>query len=290
MSELNRGLTTTLQASQGSDISALTNPDPPCSDTDQTGITPGSHFHIDMGFVRGTQYSSIAEDGKLVTSLDGFNSYIIIVDRSTRYTWVILTRSKTPQADLMSKFLAVHGSKTAAQRYIHTDQGGELWRSHQFQQMCKDAGYILQPTASDASFQNGMAERPNRTYGDMMRSLLYGARLGPEYWSWALLHAVYLKNRLHHRATGTTPYQAYTGRKPNLQHLRIFGSPIVSRLPGRRPAKLDHHIAEGIFLGYTATSRNVYYRDNNTRKVKIATHVTFDEAGYTLNPAQRNPT
>jgi len=131
-----------------------------------------------------------------------------------------------------------------------------------------------------------MAERPNRTFGDMMRSLLHGARLGPEYWSWALLHAVYLKNHLPHRAIGTTPYQAYTGRKPDLHHLKIFGSPIVSRLPGQRPAKLDHHIAEGIFLGYTATSHNIYYRDKNTKKVKIAMHVTFDEAGYTLVPAQ----
>ncbi|MFN9981938.1 MAG: hypothetical protein ACK53Y_18575, partial [bacterium] len=84
----------------------------------------------------------------------------------------------------------MHGSKSAAQRYIRTDQGGELWRSHLFQQMCKDLNFIPQPTASDASFQNGMAERPNQTFGDMMRSMLHGANLGPEYWSWALLHAV----------------------------------------------------------------------------------------------------
>ena len=30
---------------------------------------------------------------------------------------------------------------------------------------------IFEPTASDASFQNGVAERPNRTLGDMTRSL-----------------------------------------------------------------------------------------------------------------------
>jgi len=88
-------------------------------------------------------------------------SYLIIVDRATRYTWVILTKAKISQVDLISKFLAVHGSNSTTQRFIMTDEGGELWGSHNFQRMCRDSGFILQNTASDASFQNGMAERPN---------------------------------------------------------------------------------------------------------------------------------
>jgi len=45
----------------------------------------------------------------------------------------------------------------------------------------------------------------------------------------------------------------------------------------------------GIFLGFTATSRNIYYRDSKTKRVKIATHVTFDEAGYTIPDSQLTP-
>jgi deoxyuridine 5'-triphosphate nucleotidohydrolase len=88
---------------------------------------------------------------------------------------------------------------------------------------------------------------------------------------------------------GITPYQAYTGKKPDLRHLRIFGSRVVSRLPGRRPAKLDSHTAGGVFLGFTETNRNIYYRDNESRRIKIATHVTFDEAGYTVPHSQLTP-
>ncbi len=131
-------------------------------------MTPGSHFHMDMGFVRGMQFSYKDEDGRLVTSLDGYNSYLLIVDRATRYTWVFLAKAKFPQIDNLKQFLAIHGSKVATQKRICTDKGGELWQSHQFQQLAKDAGYILESTASDASFQNGIAERPNRTFGDMM--------------------------------------------------------------------------------------------------------------------------
>ncbi|MFN9980846.1 MAG: hypothetical protein ACK53Y_13055, partial [bacterium] len=52
----------------------------------------------------------------------------------------------------------------------------------------------------------------------MMRSLLHAAGLGPEYWSWALIHAAYLKKkRLPHSAipiTQTFPPNRKTTSKP----------------------------------------------------------------------------
>jgi hypothetical protein len=210
---------------------------------------------MDMGFVRGTKFSVKDEDGHIKTSLDGYNSYLVVVDRPTRYTWVFLSRYKTPMFDNIKTFLHMYGVKDTVHHFIRTDQGGKLWGSHAFQCAVKEMCFILQPTTSDASFQNGVAEQPNRTLADMMRSLLHSANLGPEYWSWALIHAVYLKNRLPHRSIGTTPYQAFTGKRWNIKKLCLFGCPIVAQLPGRRPTKLDIHATTGIFLGFTATSK-----------------------------------
>jgi hypothetical protein len=148
-----KAVTDALQQGQlASDTPPVGDNDMPPSNDSTTGCKPGERFHMDMGFVRGTQFSYKDEDGWLVTSLDGYNSYLIVVDRATRYTWVFLTRNKTPQVDTIKKFLEIHGSKHATQKYIRTDEGGELWRSHAFQQMIRDAGYILEPTAADASF------------------------------------------------------------------------------------------------------------------------------------------
>jgi hypothetical protein len=254
---------------------------------DPSSLLPGQVFQIDTGFVRSTKYQHRAEDGHLVTSLDGFNGYVIVVDRATRYTWLFLTRTKIPPVELLRGFLRTHGTKQSVLKWVRTDKGGELWGSHAYQKMLMEEGFIPEPTASDVSFQNGVAERPNCTLADMMRSLLHCAQLGPEYWSWAVLHATYLKNRLPHHAIHKTPYEAYKGNRPSLKHLRIFGSPVTARNPGRRPAKLDVHASHGIFLGYTATDHNVYYLDSNTKKVKISMHVIFDEAGYTLPPSHQ---
>ena len=247
---------------------------------------PGQKFHMDFGFVRGADYNYKTKDGKTITSIDGKNAYLIIIDRSSRYIWVFITSDKTPPIKearmILNKF-----KSTNKGRSVRVDQGGEL-NSMAFKEMVADEGFALELTGSDSSAQNGMAENPNRTYGQVMRCLLHASDLGPEYWSYALTHAVYIKNRLPHHSIKMTPFEKFTGRKPNLKRLRIFGSKVYSRQPGKRSYKLDHHTDGGVFLGYTATDKIVNYIDEQTGRVKTATHVIFDEAHMTT-PANKAP-
>ena len=133
--------------------------------------------------------------------------------------------------------------------------------------MVIDEGFTLEMTGSDASAQNAIAESPNKTLGNMMRCILHNANLVPEYWSYALIHAVYIKNRLPHSAINMTPFESLTGSQPDITNLRIFGSRIYARKPGLRPAKLDHHTSNGIFCGYTATAKNEYYIHESTNNI-----------------------
>ena len=93
---------------------------------------------------------------------------------------------------------------------------------------------------------------------------------------------IYLKNKLPHAAHGfkKNPFECLTGLKPDLSTLKVWGCKLLARKPGKRPAKLDHHTSEGIFLNYTATSKNVVYLDINTGREKIASNVVFDEANF----------
>ena len=75
----------------------------------------------------------------------------------------------------------------------------------------------------------------------------------------------------------TIPYKVLTGNVPELSKLRIFGSRVYNRKPGKRPAKLDHHTATGIFLGFAATNKNIKYIDEKPGRVKVGTHAIFDE-------------
>ena len=54
-------------------------------------------------------------------------------------------------------------------------------------------GFSLGLIGTDASAQNGRCENHNHVYGQMMRYMLHSADIGPAYWSFALIYAVYIK-------------------------------------------------------------------------------------------------
>ena len=238
----------------------------------------GQHLHMDFGFVRGSDWSKKDNDGKLVTSVDYYRSYLLIIDRASRYIWIYLRRTKEPPINLAEGLLTLWKNKYK-DASITTDQGTELGRSKEFQKMCKRMGYALKTTGSDSSAQNGLAEKPNQDLAKIMRCLLYSAGLGSEYWSYALRHAVYLKNRLPHRANKwETPYTVVNGKKPDLSRLRIFGSKVQIKQSNKRQKKLDKISKEGLFMTYKGTDKIVYVVNKQGKQEKTATHVTFDEA------------
>jgi deoxyuridine 5'-triphosphate nucleotidohydrolase len=250
-------------------------------------VNPGQHFHVDFGFVRGSEFKSVTEEGKTITSIDRKNSYLLIVDRKTRYMWIHNSDSKEPPLTALRQVLTKFGSNDR-HRTIRSDQDQGLGKSKAYLAMLDDLNFTSELTGTDNSQQNSRAERPHRDLSQMMRCMLHSANLGPEYWTYALTQAVYIKNRIPHKSLNMTPFQAFTGRKPDLSRLRIFGSRVCSKRPGKRSAKLDLHTDNGVFLAHGATDANAYFLDDATATVKLGTHVIFDEAHMSV-PARKAP-
>ena len=155
---------------------------------------PFQRLQMDFGFV---QVKNDETSNKLLRSRQGFSSYLLIIDEYTRYMWAFPTKSKSPPSDIIDQFL-IQYKRSSGLRRIRTDLGKELARSTLVRTTISKHGYTLEPTAPNSSFQNSKVERPHRTLGNMMRSMLKGSNLDKSYWADALLHAVYLKNRLPH--------------------------------------------------------------------------------------------
>ena len=66
----------------------------------------------------------------------------------------------------------------------------------------------------------------------MIRSILRGANLGPEYWTYSPQYSVYLCNRLPHTGLTNmiTPLEHYHNQRPDLHHLRVFGSLVTVKI------------------------------------------------------------
>jgi hypothetical protein len=167
------------------------------------------------------------------------------------YGWIFHSKNKQPPLATVRYFLTSYGIKDDnSVQIVRTDQGGEFAKFNAFKQQIEQAGYTLEVTGVDNSSQNGIAERSHKTLANMMRTSLENSGLGPEYWSDVLIHSMFVNNRLPHFAFNnkSTPYEQLCGIKPNLSNLRMFGSLIVARRTGKRPAKLSKHTFNGIFL------------------------------------------
>ena len=132
--------------------------------------------------------------------------------------------------------------------------------------------YVLEPTGANSPSQNGAVEVYNNKLAIRACTLLYGSGLPAEYWSVALLHLVYLHNRLVHSTTKKTHFEGLFGVKPDIGHLKLFGSWVCVKQSGKRRAKLDCHDLKDIFLGYTATDQNIIYLDLDSGIVNRSHH------------------
>jgi hypothetical protein len=112
----------------------------------------------------------------VVHSWDGYLSYLLIVDKATRYIWVILTKSKTPPLDILNKFVTCFGH--AHGRSVRTNQGGKLACSFALSDLLlRNYHYILKPTRVDSPSQNGAVEIYNDKLAIRTRTQLYGSSL-----------------------------------------------------------------------------------------------------------------
>ena len=108
-------------------------------------------------------------------------------------------------------------------KVLWLDNGGE-YTSIEFANLCTQQGIKRKLIVPYNPQQNGVAERKSRAIVGAARSILHDQGLPFFLWVEACSTAVYLHNRSPHSALGSkTPEEAFTGRRPDVGHLCIFG-------------------------------------------------------------------
>lgn len=121
---------------------------------------------------------------------------------------------------------------------LHPDRGGEF-TSKEFSMFCSDMGIRREFTTTYTPQQNGVAERKNETIVELARSMLKDKGLSKCYWDEAVATTVSLMNRFPTKAViGKTPYEVWNGRKPNVSHLKVFGSIAYALVPSEKRQKI----------------------------------------------------
>lgn len=108
----------------------------------------------------------------------------------------------------------------------------------------------------------------------------------PDYlWGEAIRHTTYLLNRVATRALkDRTPYEVFRKKKPNINHLRIFGCICYARVQSKLLKKLDDRSKMLVHLGTEPGSKAYRLVDPQSKRILVSRDVIFNESkGWNWN-------
>jgi hypothetical protein len=210
-------------------------------------------------------------------SYNGARYYVVFKDDASEYRHICAIKNKS---DVFENF--VHYANAIRNRFkqeikiIKTDNGRE-YINESFRKFVKSRGIEHQTSAPYNPEQNGKSERDIQTINEMIRSMIYGQHLPKYLWSEAINMAIYILNRSITSNNNKSPFERWTGKKPDLSKIKIFGCTAYMHIPNQQRRKLDPKAQKMIFVGYQGYSDNCRLFDPKTRKITVAASVKFDE-------------
>jgi len=128
---------------------------------------------------------------------------------------------------------------------------------------------------------NGIAERRNRTLHDMARCMLKGEGLPNSFWGEAITTTTYILNRCPtKKLEAVVPETIWSGLKPIVSHLKIFGSLFYRPIPDEKRKKLEDKSESLILIGYHPTGAYRLFNPVNQQILISGDFVVDDNASW----------
>src|SRR5258705_12250286 len=193
------------------------------------------------------------------TSIKGYWCFITFTDDFSHYTHVRLCKAKDDALNIFKMWKACAEKETGQTlKILHTDGGGK-YTSNNFSTYLAEHGIKCELTNAYTLQENSISEQANWTLNNLahsmianMKEVLQAKSLPSSLWSQAVHHAAWIKNRIftHSLNTDTTPYQAYSGKKPSLAMLRLFGCKAYAHTPKVDQTKFGECTIKCVHIGF----------------------------------------
>ncbi|CAI7796834.1 unnamed protein product [Closterium sp. NIES-53] len=246
------------------------------------------HFHSTVG-----QSSDPVElvhvdlVGPMKVKGDGGALYsMTMVDDYTRLTWSFPLANKSDAARVIIEEWLPMVERESGKRVkaIRSDRGGEFL-GVEFRSWLKRHGIKQQLTTAYTPQSNGAAERENRTIIEGGRTILVDSGLPLRFWPLAIRHATVIKNRVLTHVGGQhwVPMEKWSGKKPLVDMLRVFGCMGLVHVPKEKRDKLQAAAVWAVHLGLARGSKGwlMWHPKSNTvfttRDAKFMEGLMFKE-------------
>lgn len=185
-----------------------------------------------------------------VHSIGGHLYYINFIDNFSRNTWIYYLKHKDEAFEVFKEFKALIENQTGKRiKVFRSDNGGE-YMANKFIVFCKKEGINKETIVPYTSEHNGFAEMKNRSILEPACAMLHDQKVPKFLWVEATHVVVNVQNKVPHQALkNNTPEEIFTGVKPNISHIRIFGCLVYFRVPRDKRNKLEATGRKGTFVG-----------------------------------------
>jgi len=205
---------------------------------------------------------------------------ITFLDDYSSYCRVAFLRKKSNATEAIKAVFQLWSNITShSVKHLHTDNGGEYMTS-ELQSFLREQRIVHETSIPHIHQQNGQAERLNQTLLEKAQSIRLEACLPNSWWEFAFATATHVYNYTPiKRLKWKTPQEIFTGEKPRISHLCVFGYGVYVYLPSEvRANKLTPCSELMIFIGYENNGyRFIHHTQGNA--IFHSTQAIFDE-GY----------
>lgn len=212
-----------------------------------------------------------------VTGHDQTRYWVTCLDDFTQWAEVELLQHQSQAFSQIRGFIERNELPERRCRRIRLDRGGENV-SREFILWAYDKGIELEYTDTEQHQANGCAEALNRILENKLHPTLLSSGLADVYWPPVVKYGIaYVRNRSPSSRIKTTPYEMWTGTKPDLSNIRKIGSQAFVLNPQRARHKVvGTKASEGRLLGFKG--RYTYLIKDKSGKLDWRTNVVFKES------------
>ena len=113
--------------------------------------------------------------------------------------------------------------------------------------------------------------------------MMHNKDVAKNLWSEAMNTTCHIVNKVYFSpGTKKTPCELWKRRKPNVKYFRIFGSTCFILKDRENMGKFATRSDEGIFLGYSSSSKAYRVFNKRTRKVMKTLNVVINETSTSI--------
>jgi transposase InsO family protein len=216
--------------------------------------------------------------GPFDTSLDGYKYFVTFIDDFSRVTWVYLLKAKSDVFSCFQDFHTLLKNQFSGHLKTFRSNNGSEYMSKDMEHYLHSNGILHQTSYVGTPQQNGVSKRKNRDLLEKTRAIMLQMHVPKGFWSYGVLTAIYLINRLPSRVLDfKSPLEVLQVTSPKLAHLKVFGCSCFVYLPSTKRDKLDSRAVKYIFLGYSQTQKGYRFYDPLQKKMYVSRDVRFSK-------------